>query len=230
MTMDQQGCLPADDLFEFLGRVAAAVARTVGPQCEVVVHDLRDPEHSVVAISGNLTRRAVGAPVSDPGMLPANIGRYTEDALLERLETPFGKELLSSAVWVRDRSGAIIGALCVNVDFSGLRQVRDALDRMIVDYEEGDGGSPAPVTFAGTSDEFVDVALTGVVRETGKPVERMDRQDKVRVVWELDRLGVFNLRGAVEKTASTLGVSRASVYSYLQASRADEPALNGSAR
>lgn len=227
--MDRKGLINVDDLFELLGRVAVAVARTVGPQCEVVIHDLRDPEHSVVAISGNLTRRSVGAPVSDPGMLPANVGRYTEDALLERMETPFGQELLSSAVWVRDHSGTIIGALCVNMDFSGMRLMRDALDRMIVDYEDPDGKAP-PVTFATTSEEFVDVALKGVLRELGKSVDRMDRQDKIRAVWELDRLGVFKLRGAVEKTATTLGVSRASVYSYLQASRADEPAPNGAVR
>ena len=228
--MDQQEYLHVDDLFELLGRIARAVASTVGPLSEVVVHDLREPEHSVVAISGDLTRRAVGAPVADPSMLPTNVGRYTEDALLDRLETPFGKELLSSAVWVRDRSGTIIGALCINVDFSGLRLMRDALDRMIVDYEHADADTsdPIPVTFATTSNEFVEVALTGVLREAGKAVERMDRQDKIHLVCELDRLGVFNLRGAIEKTASTLGVSRASVYSYLQASRVDERTLSGS--
>ncbi|MFZ2034059.1 MAG: PAS domain-containing protein, partial [Candidatus Dormiibacterota bacterium] len=59
--------LPA--LFELLGRVANAAVSTIGADCEVVVHDLREPEHSVVAISGTLTGRQVGAPIPDPALM-----------------------------------------------------------------------------------------------------------------------------------------------------------------
>jgi predicted transcriptional regulator YheO len=98
-------------VFDLLARVGEAVAATVGPRCEVVVHDLRTPEHPVVAISGNLTRRAVGAPVPDPERLPRNVDRFREDLLLYSTVTPGGRELVSSTVWIRDENDHIVGAL-----------------------------------------------------------------------------------------------------------------------
>jgi predicted transcriptional regulator YheO len=60
-----------------------------------------------------------------------------------------------------------------------------------------------------------------VLCEIGKPIQQLTRDDKVAIVRELDRAGVFSLRGAAETVAGQLGVSRASVYSHLNASRAD---------
>ena len=42
------------------------IAEVVGPNCEVVLHDLSDLEHSVVAISDNrLTDRQIGSSITD---------------------------------------------------------------------------------------------------------------------------------------------------------------------
>lgn len=210
------------EVFDLLAHVAEAVVATVGPDCEVVVHDLRNPEHSIVAIHGNLTRRFVGSPISDPELLAGNVDQFTESQLNYPTITPFGKELLSSTVWVRDLTGRIVGALCINMDFDNLRAARDLLDRSIVE-------TPAPssanslLTFATTAEEFAQIALKGVLREIGKPLHHLDREDRVHIVRELDKAGVFNLRGSAETVAQELGVSRASVYSYLTAARA-EPA------
>jgi predicted transcriptional regulator YheO len=222
--MISQDLLPA--VFELLGRVAKAVAATVGPSCEVVVHDLRDPEHTVVAISGNLTHRSVGSPAPDPSVLPDRVDRFRDDTLLERLTTLFGKELLSSTVWIRDETGHIVGAFCVNMDFADLRLARNIISRQIVEVPPP--LSPLPgggqLGFATTAEEFAEIALRGILSDIGKPVHHLDRDDKIRIVRELDQVGVFNLRGAAETIARELGVSRASIYSYLSASRAEVPA------
>jgi predicted transcriptional regulator YheO len=205
-------------VFELLARVGEAVAATVGPSCEVVVHDLRTPEHTVVAISGNLTRRAVGAPVPDPELLPGNVDRFCEDLHLYKTLTPGGRELVSSTVWVRDASNHIVGALCINMDFASLRLARDLLDRAIADVPgpKADGGL---TTFATSPEEFAAIALKQAVQEIGRPLHQLDREDKIRVIGELDKAGVFALRRAVDIVAGELGVSRASVYSYLKGSR-----------
>lgn len=207
-------------VFELLARIGEAVTATVGPSCEIVVHDLRTPEHTVVAISGNLTRRAVGAPVPDPELLPANVDRFREDLLLYRTYTPGGRELVSSTVWVRDESNHIVGALCINMDFANLRLARDLLDRAIAEVPapKSDGGL---TTFATSPEEFVAIALKQVVSEIGRPLHQLDRDDKIRVASELDKAGVFALRRAADIVAGELGVSRASVYSYLKDARGD---------
>lgn len=43
-------------------RVAGMVARTLGPFCEVAVHDFSDMQHSLIHLEGSLTGRRVGAP------------------------------------------------------------------------------------------------------------------------------------------------------------------------
>jgi predicted transcriptional regulator YheO len=205
-------------VFDLLARVGEAVAATVGPSCEVVVHDLRTPEHTVVAISGNLTRRAVGAPVPDPELLPGNVDRFREDLLLYSTFTPGGRELVSSTVWIRDENDHIVGALCINMDFVNLRLARDLLDRAIADvpWPKSDGGL---TTFATSPEEFVAIALKQVVNEIGRPLHQLDRENKIRILGELDKAGVFALRRASDIVANELGVSRASVYSYLKDAR-----------
>lgn len=54
--------------------------------------------------------------------------------------------------------------------------------------------------------------------EMGKSVDEMDRFAKQDVVRILHERGAFNLRGSVEDVADHLGVSRFTVYNYLNAS------------
>lgn len=62
--------------------------------------------------------------------------------------------------------------------------------------------------------------LVGVVeREAGHSLQEMNRSQKQAAVRRLDELGAFLLRGAVEDIAQMMGVSRVTLYSYLNAIR-----------
>jgi predicted transcriptional regulator YheO len=202
-----------DEVFSLLARVGDAVVATVGPHSEVVVHDLRDPEHTVVAISGNLTRRSVGSPVPNPDLLPENVNRFDSDLHLYRTETPFGRSLLSSTVWVRDRSGHIVGALCINMDFADIRAARDLLERALTPDIAQNGNSLS--TFATSGEDFVTVALAKSLL-TSRKRNISWREDKILAMARLRDAGVFSLRRSSELVAAELGISRASVYSYLK--------------
>ena len=56
-----------------------------------------------------------------------------------------------------------------------------------------------------------------VEREVGTPAAEMDREQKQDFVRRLDELGAFTLRRSVEDVAEVLGVSRFTVYNYLNA-------------
>src|SRR3546814_3479710 len=43
-------------------------SQTFAPFCEVVVHDLRDPDSSLVAIENPLSRRTAGDPATELGL------------------------------------------------------------------------------------------------------------------------------------------------------------------
>jgi predicted transcriptional regulator YheO len=213
------------DVFDLLVRIAEAVVATVGPTSEVVVHDLRNPEHTVIGISGNLTRRAVGAPVPDPELLPGYVDAFQEDLIRYRTLTGSGRELLSSTVWVRDIDGHIVGALCINMDFANIRLARDLLDRAIENLPASTPDRASLATFATSVEDFVAIALRGAMREIGKEPMQLDRRDKVRLIRELNAAGVFEIRRAAEIVARELGISRATVYTYLKDARIEPGGL-----
>jgi predicted transcriptional regulator YheO len=208
--------LPA--VFELLGRVANAAVTTFGPDCEVVVHDLREPEHSVVAICGSLTGRQVGAPVPDPALMPGVVDAFTRDDLRRQARTPSGRALLASTSWIRDTDGHIVGAVCINIDQAELRRARDIIDRRMV---AADSPEESPLTtFATDISHFAAVATREAIG-SASPTRRLTRPELVAIVRHLDRAGVFSLRGAARTVGQELGLSRASIYGYLRDARAD---------
>lgn len=59
--------------------------------------------------------------------------------------------------------------------------------------------------------------VSSVEREIGGRLSEMDRAQKQAAVRRLDEQGAFLLRGAVEDVAGWMGVSRVTLYSYLNA-------------
>lgn len=214
--------LPA--VFGLLGRVGEAVVATVGRDCEVVVHDLRNPRHSVVAISGELTGRHVGAPAPDPELLPGVVDKFTGDQLRRHTTTSSGRELVSSTAWLRGEAGHIVGAVCINLDLAELRRARDIIDGRLVSDDGLD--LDRLTTFAPSVADFTRIAVQDVLRGVAKPLHQLTRNERIDLVRSLDRAGVFAMRGAVPSVAGELGVSRATVYTYLREAQRLQPAAN----
>jgi hypothetical protein len=63
----------------------------------------------------------------------------------------------------------------------------------------------------------LDRLIEGVERELGGRLTLLGREDKQRAIRLLDERGAFTLRRAVEDVADAMGVSRITVYNYLNA-------------
>jgi hypothetical protein len=61
----------------------------------------------------------------------------------------------------------------------------------------------------------MDRLIAQVEAELGAPLAELSRRQKQTAVARLDDLGAFTLRGAVEDLAKAIGVSRITIYSYL---------------
>ena len=66
-------------------------------------------------------------------------------------------------------------------------------------------------------EETLEGEVPAVEAQLGAPLVDMSREDKQRAVRLLDDRGAFQLRKAVEEVADALGVSRFTVYNYLNA-------------
>lgn len=63
--------------------------------------------------------------------------------------------------------------------------------------------------------DSLDHILAAMERAQGRPLAELDRKSKQEVVRILEARGAFSVRHGVETVASALGVSRFTVYNYL---------------
>lgn len=108
---------------------------------------------------------------------------------------------------------------------SALEPVADALDATLVPASRLTGGH-IPLRW---EDRLVgglrlpgvrgalDRMIVAVESELGAPLATLSRVDKQRAVRLLDERGAFQLRRSVEEVADAFGVSRFTVYNYLNA-------------
>ncbi|MER5945759.1 helix-turn-helix domain-containing protein [Streptomyces sp. NPDC001904] len=68
--------------------------------------------------------------------------------------------------------------------------------------------------------DSLDHILAAMERKEGKPLADLDRREKQEVVRALEARGAFSVRHGVETVAGALGVSRFTVYNYLNREKA----------
>ncbi|UGY94302.1 helix-turn-helix domain-containing protein [Streptomyces gobiensis] len=71
--------------------------------------------------------------------------------------------------------------------------------------------------------DSLDHLLADLERRHGKPLSELDRRTKQSVVRILETRGAFTVRHGVETVASALGVSRFTVYNYLNRENGSKP-------
>ncbi|MBB5792578.1 helix-turn-helix transcriptional regulator [Streptomyces caelestis] len=214
-----------DAILAALTPVVDGIAATFGPLCEVVLHDYRNPEKSVVAVAGSVTGRTVGGAMSEIGMRVLAHGDEAADELNYITRTRNGTLVKSSTMVLRDSTGAVFGALCVNVDVSAVSRAHDLLGALA-----GLGAAPAEVpttTFGNDIDSVVDALVDAHQSKQRGSWAELDRAERLELFGGLDTRGVFAVRGAVEQVAARLGISRASAYNYLSQARAAHGATSG---
>ncbi|MPL68137.1 Transcriptional regulator DauR [bioreactor metagenome] len=191
--------------------VANTVQATVGPHCEVILHDLSHPEHSIIYIAGNITNRQVGAPVTDLvlGQLRHH-GDDCADIINYLTATNDGKTLRSSTMFIRNASQEIIGCLCINIDITVMLSLKDFLENNLsIEHTSN------TENFTNNVSEVINNIIKSTLDHYHIPVIILPKEEKLTIVRQLDSKGIFLVKGSVELVASTLGVSRYSIYNYL---------------
>ncbi len=196
-------------LISQLEQIAEGLSKTFSPFCEVVLHDLRDPQHAILAIHNNLSGRQPGDPATELGL--ARIADPDYPQVLANYQNQFadGRQVKSTSIGIKDTSGKYVAALCMNVDLSLFR----GLQSMLEQFGSVSGDQP---------NESLDPSGADVIRAridqfaarlatTPRALKAADRR---LLLQELKDSGCMDVRRAMETVASHLGVSRAAVYTY----------------
>jgi hypothetical protein len=124
---------------------------------------------------------------------------------------------------VTDLSGTDIGAPDDHPLVIAVKPLVDAMggEMMVPEQAGGDdvvlaweGRDVVAVRLPQLSDSL-DHILAALERRHGMPLAELDRKEKQSVVRILEARGAFSVRHGVETVASALGVSRFTVYNYL---------------
>lgn len=202
--------------------IVKGIAKTFGKNCEVVLHDITDPYHSIVAIeNAHVSGRGIGGSMSQANIDAIKKGNFEEDQLNYTKKTPDGRILKSSTIVIRDENQKPIGCLCINFDLSEFIVVRNSINSLCSTDEEEEVNGDKGYEATNINDVLCNL-VNSVLESTGKPVAYMSKEDKVEIVRMLDHKGAFLIKGAIDYVAKVLCVSRYTIYNYLDEVRVSE--------
>ncbi len=199
-------------------RIGNTMVGTLGSKCEVVIHDFKDVANSVIYVAGNVTNRAIGAPLTDLVLgIWHKHGDAAQDLPPYRSSTKDGKILRSSTTFIRNSEGKIKGALCINFDITDMLGFFSFIDELTFMPEPTHEQSPE--TYATSMSETVESCLENAIRQKGKVPLAMNRKERIELILHLEEQGAFLVKGAVELIAQRMSISKYTVYAYLKKAR-----------
>ncbi|MCT9827748.1 helix-turn-helix transcriptional regulator [Pseudomonas veronii] len=212
--------------FHVLKASITAIASVIGRNTEIVLHDLDQPENSVLLIAnGHVSGRKVGSPVlggldQDRGfsaVMDASAKQSGTDPVVisDYPTTVNGRTLRSATAVFRDSSGHPFASLCINADLTGLNAAQAFLEQLQPMMQNTSQQLSEPADMELLMGEIIQDSLARV--GSGK----MNKQAKVDAVRVMQDRGLFIVKGGVEKAATALGVTRFTVYNYLEQLRVD---------
>lgn len=199
-------------LFDQMSLVAQAIAQTLGPRCEAVVYDLDAPEHKIAAISGDVTGRKVGGPMTEFTLRVLQSRVPGDEILTVESRSPQGRRIKSSSVVFREPDGRIFGALCINLDIEVMSQAADLLAEL---SQIPEPKKPPAEHVSAEPAELIAEMFREELSKRGLILETLKRDERIAIVQALRDEGVFNFKNASTIVADLLGVSRFTIYNYL---------------
>lgn len=195
--------------------IAKSTAKMFGPNCEVVIHDLTNPQASVMfTVNNHVTGREIGQSFDHLVKTVLQSEDFKEDYLAGyTFVTEDKRTIRSSTSLIRDSKQKVIGAFCINFDVEALNQMQQFMNTFLstqVEVQENETKSDDDIE---NVEGIVDQLIQQIIQNSVHPV--MKRHEKIELIRFMDEKGIFLMKGSVEKVASLLGISKVTVYSYL---------------
>ncbi len=210
-----------EERMEMLSQVASGLAKVLGSETEVAVHDLESMRLRYVA-NGYITGREAGC------MLDEGVSRSIE-ALSDKdghlvgyaSRTTRGKKLRSSHLLFRDEDGKPAAMLCINQDVAVVENMIQQLSNSIrINVQE----SGETECHQGEED-YIQKMTQDVIQKSAErmnPMELTTREGKLELLRRLKFQGVFDVKDAIPYVCNVISVSQATLYNYLRELRSEE--------
>ncbi|WP_112165669.1 PAS domain-containing protein [Klebsiella sp. WCHKl090539] len=196
-------------LLSQLESIAEGLSETFAPFCEVVVHDLKTPDHAVISIRNNLSGRQPGDPATELGL--ARISSPDFPNILANYANKFsdGRPAKSTSIGIKNEAGEYVAALCLNVDMTLFRGMQNALAQ----FTSLSSNSVSENLESGGT-EMIRQRIEQYAARLATTPRSLSVHDRKQLVAELKSSGLLEVRRAMETVSQHLGISRATAYLY----------------
>ncbi|SDN42043.1 transcriptional regulator [Ensifer sp. YR511] len=187
--------------------VAEALGETFAPFCEVVVHDLSDPQNAIVSIHNNLSSREVGDPTTEIGL--ARIDDPDMPQIMANYPNKFndGRQVKSTSIGIKDSDGNYIAALCLNIDITIFQDIQNILHAF-----SKFSANPIVETIDPFGTNAIRARIDEFAASKSKTPRTLKASERRELMRELRNSSLLEARRAMETVALHLGVSKATVY------------------
>lgn len=212
--------------FEKIARFLPFLREAIGQDAEIL---LCDTERILYAENPITDRVKPGNKLGDMERSFLEEGTYkTRDSVVSyRALLPSRERLRASTMFLKNDDGSLAGFLTINIRVESLLKVRDMVDAMINGTNQSGSGNPytpGPQPELLNRYEGVNVMVEDIIHAVtdeylsrfGVPAERLTSAERQKIVQELDRRGVFLVKGSIVEVARRLGCSEVTIYRYLQ--------------
>ena len=198
-----------------------------GDNCEIALHDLTSKDQEIVAISNNpISGREVGAKLSNLSLHYLEEKQYLNHDYVMNYKTVGndGKLMRAATYFIKEEGREMpVGMLCINVNISDLEYLTSTIKKILGIKEEKDiefkMDNPVEI-LSSPLDEMIDMYIKECLEKMGFPsyflAERLNVDEKIKVVKYLQEKGTFKVKGAIVLVAEKLAVSEPTVYRYLK--------------
>lgn len=199
--------------FEKFQKIGVMIESLLHPLCEVVIHDFSNLDHSIVFIKGNITNRSVDGAATN--LLIEQLRSDGEKEMITNYYSslPGGRQIKSSTLFLKDDTGKIYGAFCINLLISDFMTINKLLSRFL------NGNDQINEYFTDNVSETIQYMITETLHEMGGYMNVMSKDDKIELVRLLDKKGLFQMKHSVTILAEQLNVTRTTIYNYLRECR-----------
>lgn len=209
--------MESEHTLEFLKRMADGLAVMFGNNCEIVIHNMKDFESSILYIvNGHVTDRQEGGKFDILGTKEIDELFRGTDLVNYKGESKNNHLIKSSTFHIKGEDYHY--AFGINYDYTNMQIVHNVVGDLIRVGESIDVAIDKDVNLERKLTELFNQAIDYV----GKPLAFMRKKERVQMIKYLNESGAFSIHKSIPIIAEKMNVSRYTIYNYLKEIEAKE--------
>lgn len=200
-------------LVEFLGKA-------LGPDYEIVLHSFVNDEYKIIALANeHISGRTTSAPLSALALNFIFTKEYQKTDYKYNYDgiSANGEKLRCSTMFIKNENGELLGMLCINHCTEKYNRFAQSIVNFVKEnyqLNEEEKESEIVELFSNSPKEICEMCSYKLFNSSTLPMH-LSKNEKQALIGELNNRGVFHMKGAIAEIAEYTGISKASIYRYL---------------